>query len=207
MIAHIFSVLTHFITNVISSGGYAGIVLLMAIESAAIPLPSEIIMPFAGYLVTTGRFTLLGITLAGAIGSAIGSAVIYAIGYFGGRPLIEKYGKYVLIDHRDIAKAEVFFEKYDRRVSFFARIIPIGRTFISLPAGILRTNFKLFLLYSFIGSLIWCWFLGWLGIKLGVNWETLRNYFHGLDYVIAALILLAIAWYVRRHIKNLKRVD
>jgi membrane protein DedA with SNARE-associated domain len=203
--AHLISVLTGFVVNTISHAGYAGVALLMGLESSAIPIPSEIIMPFAGYLVSAGRFTLLGITLAGAIGSAIGSAVLYGIGYYGGRPLIDRYGKYILINHNDVNNAEKFFTKYGNLSNFIGRLLPVVRTFISFPAGVSKVNFKSFLLYSFIGSFIWSAFLGYIGLKLGENWPKLRDYLHGLDYFIVAVIVLAVIWYVRRHLKGRKR--
>src|SRR5258708_3606188 len=130
------AIVSSWIVHVISVGGYAGIVLLMAIESAAIPLPSEVVMPFSGFLVAQGRFTLAGIALAGAIGSVIGSAVLYAIGYYGGRPLALKYGKYIFINHSDLERAEKFFVKHGDLANFLGRILPILRTFISFPAGL-----------------------------------------------------------------------
>jgi membrane protein DedA with SNARE-associated domain len=196
--------LTSFVTHVISSSGYFGIAGLMALESSAVPLPSEVIMPFAGYLVSTGTFTLLGITLAGAIGSAVGSAVLYGIGYYGGRPLLEKYGRYILIRHKDIDRADHFFQKYGNASNFIGRILPVVRTFISFPAGVAKVNFKKFIFYSFIGSFIWSLFLGYIGLKLGQNWETLKTYFHGLDYIIIAAVLIGVIWYVNRHLKGKK---
>lgn len=200
----ILNALTIFVTHVISTSGYFGIAGLMALESSAVPLPSEVIMPFAGYLVSTGRFTLLGISLAGAVGSAVGSAVLYAVGYYGGRPLLEKYGRYILIRHKDIDHADHFFQKYGNASNFIGRILPVVRTFISFPAGVAEVNFKKFIFYSFIGSFIWSMFLGYIGLKLGQNWEHLKVYFHRLDYVIVGLLLLAVTWYVRRHIKGQK---
>ncbi|MDB4939788.1 MAG: hypothetical protein JWO40_213 [Candidatus Doudnabacteria bacterium] len=194
--------LTTFVTNIISSSGYFGVAGLMALESSAIPLPSEVIMPFAGYLVSIGRFSLIGIALAGAVGSAVGSAILYGIGYYGGRPLLERYGKYILIRHKDIDHADHFFQKYGNYSNFFGRILPVVRTFISFPAGVARVKFSNFILYSFIGSFIWALFLGYVGLKLGQNWETLKGYFHGLDYLIVGLVIVGAAWYIRRHIKG-----
>ncbi|GAC1412942.1 MAG: DedA family protein [Candidatus Doudnabacteria bacterium] len=199
---HILSSLTGFITNVISSSGYIGVAGLMALESSAVPLPSEVIMPFAGYLVSLGRFSLIGIALAGAVGSAIGSAVLYGIGYYGGRPLLEKYGRYILIRHKDIDHADRFFARYGNTGNFIGRMLPVVRTFISFPAGVARVNLKQFLFYSFVGSFIWSLFLGYIGLKLGQNWETLKTYFHGLDYVIGLLIVLGVVWYIRGHLRH-----
>ncbi len=203
--SHLISALTTFVIHVISQSGYFGVGALMAIESAAIPLPSEVIMPFSGYLVSIGTFSLFGIALAGAVGSMIGSAVLYGVGYYGGRPLLERYGKYVLISHRDIDKSDHFFQKYGNLSNFFGRMIPVVRTFISFPAGAAKMNFPKFLIYSFIGSFIWSLFLGYIGLKLGQNWEKLHSTFRGLDYVVVALVLIGAAWYIRRHLKHQQR--
>ncbi len=179
---------------------------LMAVESAAIPLPSEVIMPFSGYLVATGRFSLLGIALAGAAGSLAGSLILYAVGYFGGRPLIEKYGKYILINHSDLDRADRFFSNYGSFSNFIARIVPVIRTFISFPAGLSKSEIKRFMAGTFIGSFIWSLFLGWVGLVLGQNWQQIRTYFHGLDVLIVAAAIIVIAWYIRRHLKS-SRID
>jgi len=173
---------------------------MMAIESMCIPLPSEIIMPFSGFLVSQDRFTLIGIAIAGSIGSVLGSLIAYGVGIYGGRSFIEKYGKYVLISHHDLNIADRFFNKYGNVAVFFSRMLPVVRTFISLPAGIARMNFSRFILYTFLGSLPWCFGLGYLGIKLGDNWDTLGVYFRKFDVIIGILLLLGIIWFVRRHI-------
>lgn len=193
---------TNFITQTISQFGYFGVVILMAIESAAIPLPSEVIMPFAGFLVQGGRFTLFGLALAGAAGSVIGSIVTYALGYYGGRPLILKYGRYVLITEHDLQLTERFFAKFGALSTFFGRILPIVRTFISIPAGIGKVKFLPFVAYSFIGSFIWSYFLAWLGMRLGENWHSLESYFRKFDVIIGLIIIAAIIWWIRRHIKK-----
>jgi membrane protein DedA with SNARE-associated domain len=136
MTEKILAVIAHFIVATISNTGYAGVAFLMAIESTCIPLPSEIIMPFSGYLVHTGRLTLIGVALAGALGCNIGSAIAYWIGAFGGRPFIARYGRFVLLDHRDLDRAEHFFAKYGSITVFVGRLLPVVRTFIALPAGI-----------------------------------------------------------------------
>lgn len=173
---------------------------MMAIESMCIPLPSEIIMPFAGYLVYQGQFTLLGVSLAGAIGCVVGSVLAYWAGIYGGRKFIEKYGKYFLITKHDLDIADRFFEKYGASAVFFSRMLPVVRTFISLPAGIAKMNFTKFVIYSFVGSLPWCWLLAYIGKKLGSEWDTLGVYFHKLDAVIGVIILIGIIWFVRRHL-------
>ncbi|MFA5359617.1 MAG: DedA family protein [Patescibacteria group bacterium] len=198
----IINLLTSFVINAISTLGYFGVGLMMAIESACIPLPSEIIMPFAGFLVAQGRFSLLGVTLAGALGCVVGSIVAYVVGIYGGRAVIEKYGRYILVSKRDLNLADKFFNKYGSSAIFLSRLLPVVRTFISLPAGIARMNFTKFVVYTFLGSLPWCYALAYIGKKLGDNWDTLGVYFHRFDFVIVIVILLAAAWYIRRHIKN-----
>lgn len=202
MIENVLTVVTNFIINVISSLGYGGVALLMAIESAAIPLPSEIIMPFSGYLVSLGRFDLWLTALAGAVGSVLGSWVLYGLGRYGGRPLVEKYGRYVLVTHHDLDLAERFFARFGTWATFIGRVVPVVRTFISFPAGVAAEKFWPFTAAAFVGSYIWSLFLSWIGLELGENWNSLRDYFHELQWVIIALILLGAAWWVRRHLKN-----
>ena len=202
----VISLVTTFIINTISSWGYFGVGALMAIESACIPLPSEIIMPFAGFLVAQGKFTLLGVTLAGALGCVVGSIIAYAVGAYAGRGFIEKYGKYVLISRHDMAIADDFFNKYGSAAIFFSRLLPVIRTFISLPAGIAKMNFSKFVVYSFLGSVPWSFGLAYLGKKLGDNWDTLGVYFHKFDFAIGIVILIGVVWYVRRHLKQIQKV-
>lgn len=184
--------------------GYAGIVCLMAIESACIPLPSEIIMPFSGYLTLTGRFDLWAAGFMGAVGCVVGSAVAYVAGIYGGRPWIEKYGRYILVSRHDLDLADKWFVNYGEAAIFFSRLLPVVRTFISLPAGMARMPFWRFIIYTFLGSLPWCLGLAYLGVQLGNNWQSLRDYFHKFDLVIGLIGLLAVVWYVRRHLRNLK---
>lgn len=174
----------------------------MAIESAAVPLPSEVIMPFSGFLVSQSRFTLHGIALAGALGSVLGSWVTYFLGKYGGRPLVRKYGRYVLITEHDLNLADRFFSKFGFWATFLGRILPVVRTYISIPAGISRVKFWPFTLACFVGSYIWSFFLGYIGFKLGENWESIRGYFHQIDWLVGILIVVGAAWWIRRHIKN-----
>ncbi len=204
MITNLIEVVGRWIIDVISNLGYPGIILCMAIESACIPLPSEIIMPFSGYLVIAGRFNLWWTGIAGAIGCVIGSVIAYAAGVYGGRPFIEKYGKYVLVSHHDLDLADRWFSRYGDWAIFFSRLLPVVRTFISLPAGIARMPFWRFVLYTFLGSLPWCFLLSWVGIKLGENWGTLRDYFHQADIVIGIVIVIGAAWWVYRHVRGIR---
>jgi membrane protein DedA with SNARE-associated domain len=200
MITKIIEVLAIFIIGTISMLGYGGVVLMMAIESMCIPLPSEIIMPFAGYLVSTGEFSLWGVSIAGALGCVLGSTIAYWIGVWGGRPFIEKYGKYFLITKHDLDIADNFFNKYGNAAVFVSRLLPVVRTFISLPAGIAKMNFTQFIAYTFLGSLPFCYFLAYIGKKLGDNWNTLGAYFHKFDLAIGIIILIGCIWFVRRHL-------
>lgn len=202
MTEKILKILSGFVIAVISKFGYTGIVISMAVESACIPLPSEIIMPFSGYLVFTKKFTLFGISLAGAVGCLIGSAITYYIGILGGRPLLEKYGKYILITSHDLKTADKFFAKYGDEAIFISRLLPVVRTFISLPAGIAKMNFIKFLIYSLVGSFIWCLFLGWIGLQLGEHWNTLGKYFHKFDLIIGIIILTGIVFYFFKHLRK-----
>jgi membrane protein DedA with SNARE-associated domain len=208
MLESVLSALAGIITEIISTTGYAGIALLMAIESACIPLPSEIIMPFAGYLVSTGRFSLIWVALAGAIGCNIGSAVAYWVGAVGGRPAVERWGRYVLLDLAELDTVERYFKRYGSITVFVCRLLPVVRTFIALPAGIAHMNQVKFHLYTFVGSLPWCYALAYAGMKLGEAWNsdpTLRTTLHRFDAVILAVLLLAAAWYVWHHLKRRTR--
>jgi membrane protein DedA with SNARE-associated domain len=205
MIAHIIEILAVWITGVISAAGYAGVMLLMAIESACIPLPSEIIMPFSGYLVYTGRFSLLPVATWGAIGCNVGSIIAYEIGYFGGRPLVERFGRYVLLSKRDLAIADRFFERRGAIAVLIARLLPVVRTFIALPAGIARMPRLKFHIYTFVGSWPWCFALAYVGMRLGEQWDKdprLKVWFHRMDGVILAVLIVGIAYFVWSHIKG-----
>lgn len=201
MIDTILKPIAEWVIAVISTMGYPGIVLLMAIESACVPLPSEIIMPFSGYLVYTGRFDLHTASLAGALGCAVGSAVAYWAGVWGGRPFLEKYGRYLLIRRKDLDAADRFFERWGMWAVFIARLLPIIRTFISLPAGISRMPFVPFLILSFVGSVPWCYLLAYIGKVLGENWATIRNYFHGADLLIGIALIAGFAFWLWHHLK------
>jgi membrane protein DedA with SNARE-associated domain len=200
MISSIIGFLGDFIMNGISAMGYWGVGFMMAIESACVPLPSEIIMPFSGFLVANGTFTLWGVTLAGALGSVVGSAIAYYAGLWGGRSFIEKYGKYILITKHDLNIADNFFNKYGGSAVFFSRMLPVVRTFISLPAGIAKMNFWKLSIYTFLGSVPWCLFLAYIGKKMGDKWDTLGVYFHKFDIVIVILFFVGVAWFIKRHI-------
>jgi len=205
MIAKIITILSGFIVATISTLGYSGIVLLMAIESACIPLPSEIIMPFSGYLVSTGEMNLWGVAVAGAVGCVLGSLVAYWVGMFGGRPFIEKYGRYILLSRHDLDIADRWFAKHGEIIVFVSRLLPAIRTFIAFPAGVARMNLPRFVIYTFAGSLPWCLGLAYVGQKLGEQWDkddTLKTWFHRFDFLIGIAGALFIIWWVWRHIKH-----
>jgi len=205
MIAKIIEILSGFIVAIISALGYSGVVLLMAIESACIPLPSEIIMPFSGYLVSRGQMNLWGVGIAGAVGCVLGSLVAYWVGMYGGRPLIEKYGRYILLSRHDLDLADRWFSKYGEAIVFISRLLPAIRTFIAFPAGVARMNLTKFVIYTFAGSLPWCLGLAYVGQKLGEQWnkdDTLKTWFHRFDFIIGIVGILAVTWWVWRHIKH-----
>ena len=200
----ILSILTHWITGYISATGLFGIGFLMALESAGIPIPSEVIMPFGGFLVAGGQFSLLVVAIVGALGNVVGSLVAYYIGLYGGRPLVEKYGKYILLSKHDLDKTDHLFHLRGGATVFVCRILPIVRTYISFPAGIAKMKIVPFVIYTFVGAFIWSYALALVGVRLGENWEAIKIVCRKFDILIGVLIIIAIVWYIRRHIKNNK---
>lgn len=190
--------LSDHITQFISSVGYIGIFILMTLESSSIPIPSEIVMPFAGYLAYQGIFNIFLIGIIGAAGCTTGSIISYQVGRYGGRPFIEKYGKYLLINKDHIKMAEKWFNKYGDKAVLFSRILPVVRTFISLPAGIGRYDIKKLITFSFIGSLPWCFALAYVGFYLGPYWKKIIIFFNGLDIIIIITIILLFLYYLKR---------
>ncbi len=206
MIEALISFLGNIAISIISTLGYFGVGLAMAIESANIPLPSEIIMPFSGFLVSTGRFNLLEVTLAGSIGGTIGSLLSYALGFYGGetvvRRLIRKYGRFLLIFEYELDEAEHWFKKHGQLVTFTARLLPVIRTFISLPAGMSKMDVKKFAFFAFLGTFIWSLPLAYLGKVLGDNWHSLGGYFHKFDLAIVILGAAMVIAYVYHKLKK-----
>ncbi|HLV78905.1 MAG TPA: DedA family protein [Chthonomonadaceae bacterium] len=204
---NLLSVLGNGIKSVIGSAGYAGIILLMALESACIPLPSEIIMPFAGALTLAGAagsrapLNIHLVALAGALGCALGSALAYWVGATGGREMVFRFGRYVLLRRHDVDRAEAWFQRWGASAVFVARLLPIIRTFISLPAGIARMPFVPFLALSFLGSVPWCYLLAYIGIQFASHLDDLKRYFHGADAVIVALLLIGFIVWLRHHLR------
>jgi len=206
----ILETLRHAIESWYNTFGYGGIILAMAIESCLIPLPSEIIMPLAGAFVTASfgsKFNLVGVAVSGAIGCVLGSAVAYWIGATGGRPFIMNYGKYILISRHDFDLADRWFVKYGSSITFFSRLLPVVRTYISLPAGISGMNFPKFLTYTFLGSLPWCFVLAYAGVQLGNNFNKVGTVLHGLDFVIVGVLAVLVALYVVRHFRQERAYD
>ena len=203
MVDKILGALSAFIVATIATLGYSGVVLMMAIESACIPLPSEVIMPFAGYLVSTGRFNLQLVAIAGAVGCLLGSYVAYYIGASGGRWFLLRYGRWVLIAPHEIEIADRFFERWGAPAVFFSRMLPVVRTFIAFPAGVARMRLVPFTIYTLAGSYPWCLALAYLGMKLGQNWGTLGPYFHRFDTVIAALLAIGAGLVLYNRIRGI----
>lgn len=210
MLTHLTDTLTLLITNLYVSTGLLGIILAMAIESCCIPLPSEIVMPLAGIMIASGQIlhgvnpfvSLILVALAGSVGCLIGSIVAFGIGYRGGRPLLLKYGRYLLISQHDADKADQFFLRYGSATAFFSRLLPVVRTYISLPAGISRMPFGKFCLYTLLGSFPWCLLLAYVGTLIGDNLGTLSPIFHSLDVVILVILVVLVVLYIWRHIHN-----
>jgi membrane protein DedA with SNARE-associated domain len=199
-----------FLERLYGSIGYAGVIVAMAIESCAIPVPSEIILPFAGWEVSRGAiepathaaWSYWGAVAAGLTGNTVGSLVSYGVGRAGGRPLLDRYGRYVLISGHDLAAAEGWFARWGEATVFFSRMLPVVRTFISVPAGVARMPLWRFLLFSIAGALPWIMLLVWGGTVLGANWVQIKNALRGADYLVVAALLGLVALFLWRHLKR-----
>ncbi len=202
-------ILASWIINFISTSGYLGVFFLMLIESALIPMPSEVTMPFSGFLVGSGKFNLWFIVLVGTAGNLVGSLLAYILGYYGEdlfvRKFIRKYGKYVFISEHEYDRSEKWFRKYGEMIVFVSRLLPAIRTYISLPAGIAKMNILKFAVYTTIGSFLWSLILTYIGVVLGSKWQTIGSFFHTFDAIIAVGGLLLIFWCIRRKIKHHKK--
>lgn len=200
--------LLEFIQSVYSLIQWPGVVALMAIESAGIPIPSEVIMPLAGWMLVKepGLSAIYSLAAGayGALGCTIGSVIVYIVGIKGGRPFLERYGKYILISRHDLDQADGWFTRNGDWAIFITRLLPVVRTFISLPAGIARMHLVKFLVYTFIGSLIWCTGLAYGGFLLGEHWEELRTVMRPFDPLIVAVIIVFIGYYIYRHIRRVR---
>jgi len=202
--------IVHFLTQVFGTIGWGGVVGIMALESANIPIPSEVTMPLSGWLLVQaqggGPWTavLLG-GLYGAIGCTIGSLFSYGLGAKGGRPFLDRYGKYLMINSHDLEVADHWFARYGEGTAFFSRLLPIVRTFISFPAGISRARLGPFLLYTFLGSFVWCAALAYGGFAFGAHWEELRAIMRPFDIPIAVVLFVGFAYYLAHHIRRGRR--
>jgi membrane protein DedA with SNARE-associated domain len=200
--------LSGIIIHLIQSTGYFGVFILMALESALIPIPSEVTMPFAGFLVQQGKLNLYLVIFIGAFANLVGSLVAYAIGYFLEETvilkLIDKYGKFILVTRKEYEHSMHWFRKYGDSVAFFSRILPAVRTFISLPAGLSEMNVWKFSLFTFLGSLIWSTFLTYVGVYFGRNWAVLEPYFRKFNIALVVLFVLAVLWYINHKLKIVK---
>lgn len=197
-IGSVVSAVGQWAVDVIAGWGYGGIAALMALESACIPIPSEVILPFGGFLASRGDITFWGAAVAGIVGGLIGSLAAYFVGRYGGVPVLLRYGRYVHITDKHVQQATHWFQRYGESTVFFSRVLPIIRTFISLPAGVGRMHLGKFVLYTVLGSIPWTIALTWAGWALRENWETLGNLFHRLDVGVGSAILIALAWAILR---------
>jgi membrane protein DedA with SNARE-associated domain len=197
--------ITGSVTGMIAASGYGALIFLMGLESANIPIPSEIIMPFGGFLAAQGRLNIHVVALAGGLGCLWGSLLSYWLGYRFGRPLIEKYGRWLMISPKQVVLGDRLFEKYGSAVSFYSRLLPVVRTFISFVAGIWKVKLWPFAVLTFVGSWIWSYILAYVGFKLGENWETLRPLWHKFDIFIVSSGVLTVAVYVWHHVRESRR--
>jgi membrane protein DedA with SNARE-associated domain len=198
--------LVEFIMSFIAQLGYTGIFFLMILESALIPIPSEIIMPFSGFLSSTGRLDPLLVTLSGSLGNLVGSILTYYLGIKAGRKFILKYGRYILFKKEHLESTENLFERYGDRISFAGRLLPGIRTYVSLPAGIGKTNFTKFVAYTFAGSLIWNSVLTYVGMSLGSNWKNIDKYSTYLDVAALLAVAVFVTWFVYKTKRKTKAI-
>jgi membrane protein DedA with SNARE-associated domain len=204
MLEKIIAGLSGLIIATVSALGYGGIVLMMGIESACIPLPSEVIMPFSGYLVASGRLNLQLVAMAGAVGCLLGSYAAYFAGAHGGRRFLEHYGRWLLITPHELDAADRFFDRWGSAAVFFSRLLPLVRTFIAFPAGVARMRLLPFTIYTLAGSYLWCLVLAYIGLKLGQHWDHLGPYFHKFDGVIGAVLVIGAGFLLYNRIKGLR---
>jgi len=202
--------LSTFIISFIEATGYYGIFLLMALESALIPIPSEVTMPFSGFLVQQGKLSFLAVVTTGALANLAGSLAAYALGYYLEESvilkLISRYGKFILLSETEYLRALRWFRKYGQSVTFFSRLLPAVRTFISLPAGLAQMNIWKFSAYTFLGSFMWSAFLTWVGFYFGSNWKILEPYFNKFHVVIVAVFIIFVLWYLDHKLHFVRKI-
>jgi len=204
--AHLLQSLTAWVIWIISGLRYFGVFICITIEGACIPLPSEVILPFAGFLVFTGRFNFFLAILMGGLGNAFGSTIMYFLGLKGGYPLVKKYGKFLLISNKDLNRAEKWFSRYGNKTVFFSQLFPVIRTYISLPSGILKIKYLPFLIYTFLGAIIWSLLLVWLGMTFGQNWKVIQVYFKKFDLAISILVFAGLAFFIYHKISKFNKL-
>jgi membrane protein DedA with SNARE-associated domain len=197
--------LVEHVTRLIAATGHFGVAFLMALESMVAPVPSEAVMPFAGFLIYEGRFTFPGVIASSTLGSIIGSLLSYAMGCYGGRPFVLRFGKYLLMNVHDLELTERFFNRYGTRTIFIARFIPVVRHLISIPAGMGRMHLLPFCLYTIAGAGLWNAFLAWVGWELKSRWEIVHKYSSLVDVVVVILLVAAVAWFIRTHLKAYRK--
>lgn len=202
--------LVQLVIGYIESFGYLAVFVFMTLESALIPIPSEVTMPFAGFLAGMGKINFWLVVFIGAFGNLVGSLAAYALGYWGQetfvKQLVKKYGKYLLVTLDEVETAERWFRHHGGKIAFFSRLLPVVRTFISLPAGFSEMNVIRFSIFTFLGSLIWSFFLAYSGMILGQNWNVLGGYFHKFDFIIVGGIILVAGFYVYHKIQKIRRL-
>ncbi|MFH0831108.1 MAG: DedA family protein [Parcubacteria group bacterium] len=206
MIAELLARLTDWATGFISTTGYAGLFGLLFLDAINIPMPSELTLGFGGYMVSIGRLSFWGATLAGSLGYSAGAVASYWIGRLGGRPLVERYGKYFLISRRDLARADRLLGKYGNAITFFSRMVPVLRTFISMPAGVCRIPFGQYVIYTVLGSTLWAVIFVYLGNLVGENYKIIGEKLHGIEYVIAGALLLGIVAWIVHFVKEQREI-
>jgi len=198
--------LVEHITNIISFMGYFGVFIFMTLESMIAPIPSEAVMPFAGFLIAEGQFSFIGVCIASSLGSIIGSTLSYYIGLYGGKPFVNKFGKYLLLDNHHLEITENFFNKYGEGTIFVSRFIPVVRHLISIPAGVGKMNIVKFLIYTSVGATIWNMFLAYVGFYLKSHWSKVGEYFHVLDIIVLIILTSGIIFFIYKNIKKFKKV-
>jgi membrane protein DedA with SNARE-associated domain len=202
LLSEIFAIIGAFAVNTISALGYFGIFFLMMLESMIVPIPSELVMPFAGFLVAKGEFSFAFVILFSSLGSILGSLLSYYIGMYGGEKAVLRFGRYIFLDETDLKKTEAWFKKSGEKTIFIGRLIPVVRHLISVPAGIGKMDLKKFCIYTIIGATIWNTFLAYLGYVLGKNWDKVRQFTEPISIVVAAVLVAGFVFFVFRHVQN-----
>ena len=199
-------IIAEWAVQVISAGGYFWVFFLMILESMIFPIPSEAVMPLAGYLIAEGGFTFLGVIFFSTLGSIVGSLISYYIGMYGGRKFVHKFGKYFLLDEEHLNWTESFFKRHGQKTIFISRLLPVVRHLISLPAGMGKMPLKRFIIYTILGAGIWNTFLAWLGYYFSDKWQMIHEYSKPLDYVAIVFLVVCVIWWIAKHIKRKRKI-